>query len=136
MIKMLAIKVWNQWLNPMSYSQLIGWFAWNCSSEVIFYIWDSLNSGRYMFSKKQFLSILSSFDLDWGLGGLLKDLEVRGFNTTIQLVLLAERLNSSEKALYTSLSMSNWIILQKNSPKFHAKVNYLTNAIFTTRYIK
>ena len=60
-----------------------------------------------MFSKKQFLSILSSFDLDWGLGGLLKDLEVRGFNTTIQLVLLAERLNSSEKALYSSLSMSN-----------------------------
>ena len=133
---MLAIKVWYQPLNPISYSQLIGWFAWNCCSEIIFYIWDSLGSGRYMLSKKQFLSILSSFDLDWGLGGLLKVLEVRSFNTSIQLVFLAERLNSSEKDLYSSLSMSNWKNSAKNSPKFHAKVKYSINVIFTTRYVK
>ena len=132
---MLAIKVWYQPLNPISYSQLIGWFAWNCQRGNFLHLRLLRKWEVYAF-KKQFLSILSSFDLDWGLGGLLKVLEVRGFNTTIQLVFLAERLNTSEKDLYSSLSMSNWKNSAKNSPKFHAKVKYSTNVIFTKRYIK
>ena len=40
----------------------------------------------------------------------------------IQLVLLAERLNSLEKALYSSLSMSNWRILQQTHQNFMQKL--------------
>ena len=37
---MFAIKMSNQPLNPISYSQVIGWFAWNCHSEIMkFWSW-------------------------------------------------------------------------------------------------
>ena len=133
---MLAIKMWNQPLNPISYSQLIGWFAWNCGREVIFFIWNSLGSVTYMFSKKQFLSILWSFDLDWGLIGQLNVLQVRGFNTMTQLVLLADATKLFGKSPLQQCEHVKLKNSATNSPKFHAKVSYSAYVTFITRYIK
>ena len=42
-----------------------------------------------------------------------------------QLVLLAEQLNSLDKALYSSLSKSNWRILQQSNQNFMQKLTIL-----------
>ena len=122
---MFAIRMSNRPLNPISYSQLIGWFAWNCCSKVkhfqnnFFHLKLFGKFDLYVFKKT--VNTLWSLDLNWGLCRLLKVLELRGFNTIIQLVLLAEWLNSLEKAFYSSLSMQNWRILQKTHQNFMQK---------------
>ena len=50
---MFAIRMSNQSLNPTSYSQIIGWFAWNCRSEV-----------KHHQNNFFHLKLLGKFDLD------------------------------------------------------------------------
>ena len=79
-----------------------------------------------MFSeKKSFYTLYEVSMLIRILVGCQKFLEVKDFNKMLRLVLVAEWLNSLERALYGSLNMLNWKILQKTHQNVMQKLTIL-----------
>ena len=128
----------NQPLNPISYSQFIVWFAWNCRSKVkhfqnnFFHLKHFGVFDLYAF-KKQFLSTLWSFDLNWDLVGLLKVLEVLQRNDPISLASRVTKLFGNSPLQQSE--HSKYKNSEKNSSKFHTKVNNSANVKFSVYII-
>ena len=134
----------NQPLNPISYSQLIGWFAWNCHSKVknfqnnFFHLRYFGEFDLYDLKKtvsKQFMKFRSWFESCWAA----EIVRAKGLQHNDPIILASRMTKHFENSPlqrpeHVKLNKREQV-LQKNSPKFHAKVNYSANVAFSSIYI-
>ena len=131
---MLAIRMSNQPLNPISYSQLIGWFPWICRDEV-----------KYFQNNFFHLKLLGKFDLyalkkivskkfrSWlGSWWAAKSFRSEGFQHNDLIISLARGVTKLFGK--SPLQQSKDVKLENsvtNSTNFNAKVNYSANVTFS-----